>query len=458
MTTVVVINLLAIIAAMFVPNDTLVWHSYAFYAFQLLTLVPFLLGRTREAKDLFLPTTFVLAYFLMTLTFGAFLVPRNFGWSKLFTPEILDCQHYNIIVPFMMSANLILFLLSVRTLRDLARADTPEQRNRLRLELNNTEEGYALGKALVYFSLFFAISALNVFSALSFQLAILIMHLTEPSLRRRTYRFAVYGVYILGMLAFGFENKRELAVVLFLILFLEGFYSRAKFSLSPANLLMYGLGGAAFFVLVLAASILRGYGDFPVQSVFDALLYIPQYVGSEFFVDGITDNLELNYQYGTLITAMDHGIRGLIDFQYGTSLVKWLFLPIPREALPIKPESMMALFTARFVPDWWVEGGSLPVNFASDMFLNFHVVGLLPFTAVWWLINRLYFRLHCVAHRSVTFFSCIFLTIIVLFLARGSGLEQWLLYWMFALPLFVLLKIAGNLLRRQSPSGSPWVI
>ncbi len=92
------------------------------------------------------------------------------------------------------------------------------------------------------------------------------------------------------------------------------------------------------------------------------------------------------------------------------------------------------------------------------MFLNFHVAGLLPFAAVWWLVNRLYVRLHCVAHRSVAFFTCIFLSITVLFLARGSGLEQWLLYWMFALPVFVMLKIAGNLLRRQSPGRSIWVI
>ncbi len=361
MTAVVIINLVAIMAAIFAPNGALMWHSYAFYALQLLTLVPFLLGRTREAKDLFLPTSFVLVYFLVTLTFGSFLVPRNYGWNKLFTPEILDCQYYNIIVPFMMCANLILFLLSVRSLRDLARVDTSEQRMCLRAELHHTGEGYALGKALVYFSLFFALSALNVFSALSFQLAILIMHLTEPSLRHRHYRFAIYAVYLFGMLAFGFENKRELAVVLFLFLFLEGFYSRAQFSLSPGNLLKYGVGGAAFFGLVLVASILRGYGDFPVKSVFDALLYVPRYVSSDFFVDAITDNLELNYHYGVVVTSMDHGIRGLIDYQYGTSLVKWLFLPIPRDALAIKPESMMQLFhgalRARLVARGWFNAG-----------------------------------------------------------------------------------------------------
>lgn len=458
MTLVVIVNLLAIGFAMFLPNDYLAWNSHVLYAFQMLTLIPYLLGCTRKLKNLFLPTFFVLFYFLVNLTFGAYLVPRGFGWYTGFTPDILASRYYNTIVPFLMASNLVLFLITRRSLRRLEEFEEHDTRPNAVTSAANYPEWFVLLKTPLYFVGFALCSLLDVFSAFSFQLAIMIMHLTEPALRRRAYRFGVYVAYLGLMLAVGFENKREIIMVLFLILFLEAYYSRARLSFSPLSLMKYATVAIVFFALVLAASILRGYGEVATSSAVDAILLVPQYISSDLFIDGLTDNLELNYNYGVTITSIDQGLRGLIDYQYGTSLLKWLYLPIPRDALPFKPESMMQMFTRVYAPDWWIRGGSMPVNFASDMFLNFHVFGLAPFALVWFGIDELFIRIHTFAYRSLAFFSCIFLCITVLMFARGSGLELWLLYFFVAAPFLLICRLAGNVVRRGSGVAINWVV
>jgi len=455
---VMLINLLAIASACVLPNQLLAEHSYVLYGIQFFTLIPYLLSKTGELKNLFIPTFFVLVYFLVNLALGSWLVPRDYGWDKRFTETVLSVDHYNIIVPFLMASNLVLFLLTRSTLRRLTTVDQSLQMEEIQAHSGNYPEWYSLAKAPLYFGLFYLVSAIEAFNVFSFQLAILVVHLTEPALRRRSYRFAVFGIYLLVMLSFSFENKREIAMTLFLLIFLEAYFSRAKLRFRPADLATYVGAGMLFFMLILAASILRGYGDFEVKSAMQAVTLIPKYISSDLFIDGITDNLELNYCYGTTITSMDHGLRGLFDFQYGASLVKWVFLPIPRDALDYKPMSMMQLFTSEYLPEWWRSGGSLPVMFAADMFLNFHIFGLFPFALVWWGFNEMFVRIHTVAFRSVAYFSCIFLVITVLMFARGSGFELWLMYYLFGLPLLVIFRLAGNMARGAGNSERRWVV
>jgi len=308
MNAILVLNLAGVVAAALLPNEFLMWHSYVLYAFQLLTLGGYLLRRTALVEYLFMPTTFALGYFLVNLTLGSYLVPREFGWYKGFTTAALEIKHYNAIVPFLMLANIMLFVVSVRTLRRLAALP------RRAAHAHASGIGPAALKLVLFFGAFLAITILSekIYSAYSFQLAIAILHLTDPSLRRKWLRFSAYAFYLLALTAFGYDNKREIAMLLFLVVFLEAHFTRSALRFSLASVTVYAVAAASFFGLVLAASILRGYGDFQVVSLLDALTYIPQYMTSDLFVDGVTDNLELNYSYGTAVTAMDHGIRSLL--------------------------------------------------------------------------------------------------------------------------------------------------
>ena len=80
----------------------------------------------------------------------------------------------------------------------------------------------------------------------------------------------------------------------------------------------------------------------------------------------------------------------------------------------------------------------MPVMSASEMFVNFHYLGLVAFAFIWWGLNLVYIRWHRIKGHSFAAHSYLFLSITVLMLARGSGIEQYLLYYFFAVPLFLM--------------------
>jgi hypothetical protein len=455
MALVVLINIASAAIAAAMPNDFLMLNSYLFYGFQALTMFPFLLRRTVYIKNLFLPTFFVLAYVLFNLTLGSYLVPREFGWNKSFAVTVTDIQHYRLIVPFFMLSNIVLFALTASGLRTLAStidcSHSPIRPLSASLPLVIAKTGFFL-------SAFFLIAYSQVYSGFSFLLALLLLHLTDSSIRGKWYRYAVYAFYLIVSVAFNYENKREIAIILLLIVFLEAYFGRYRLKLTLKSVVGYGVATGAFGLLILAASILRGYGQFFVGSVIEAMSLVPAYIGSEFFIDGLTDNLELNYVYGVTVTSVDHVLRGLIDYQYGATLVKVMFLPIPRSMLPLKPESAMQIFTQEYAPDWWIREGSLPVIFVSDMFMNFHYLGLLAYAIVWMLVNQLFLRLHSAAANTFVWYSILFLVITVLIFARGGGIEQWLLYYLLAAPLLLLFRIVASRFRSTGVESSRWVV
>lgn len=455
MAVVIVINLFLVALAAIVPNEFLAWHSYLFYGLQALSTIPFLLHRSKYLGHLFLPSFFVLVYVLANLTFGAYLVPREFGWNKDFAPVVTAIQHYRLIVPFFLLSNGILFCLTASALKKLAHASDAAGAR--------TYDAYSLDGSVVlktgfYFAAFFVVSYYQVFNALSFQLALLILHLTDRSVQGRRHRYAIYTFYLLVSLAFSFENKRDIAMILFSIVFLEAYFGGYRLKATVGNLAAYCLIVGSFMALILAASIMRGYGQFSVTSVLAALYLVPAYIGSELFINSIADNLELTYNYGVTVTSIDHVLRAQIDYRYGASLVKVLFLPIPRDVFAFKPESAMQVFTQVFAPHWWVQKGSMPVGFASDMFMNFHYFGLFVYALVLSLINRAFLFVYSAAPRSFLWYSCVFLSITVLLLARGGGIEQWLLYYLLATPVLLLIQVTANSCRTHSARRSRWVV
>jgi hypothetical protein len=215
------------------------------------------------------------------------------------------------------------------------------------------------------------------------------------------------------------------------------------------KILLYISGIALFLILIMTSSILRGYGQFDVSSLPKAISYVPKYISADIFVDGLTDNLELNYSYGTAVTSMDKILNGELRYQYGMTLLKVLFLPIPRKLFPDKPESIMQQFTRIYNPSYWAAGGSFPVILPCDMFLNFSYLGVLPFAFVWLILNYTFVKFHHISNRNIIYFSYIFLFITVLMFARGSGLELYLLYCIFAMPVFILHLLLKHIIENS---------
>ncbi|MEO6995214.1 MAG: hypothetical protein ABI273_16530 [Lacunisphaera sp.] len=443
-TIICLLNFAIVGATVFLPNEYLAWNSYLLYGIQACLLLPAVLLKTRYLKDLFLPTSFVLAYQLVSLTLGGYLVPRGFGHYKGYQDVVLASTGYNLIVPFLLLTNLALFILSCRTLRILA---VPQ-------DLCLRHSGEPKGPArLANFSLsivvligFLFVTLADLYSLFSFQLALLIILFSVLSKHRVWYRYFLYLFFLGFLVQFDNENKREIIITLFLILFLEFFYGRNRLVLNLRSIFVYAFATAIFFTLILTSSIMRGYGTLGATSVTEAIESVPAYVGSADFVDGITDNLELNYSYGAAIVSMNMVLTGEIKYQKGLTLVKVLFLPISREWFPAKPKGMMQLFTEAYVPEAWEDGGSLPVFFSSEMFVNFHYFGLVVYLFIMWLLNRFFIGFHNSPPQTLLYYTNLFFLITVFPFVRGSGLEQYVLYYLCALPVLILPIFSGMIL------------
>lgn len=441
-------NLLLAGAATVLPNDVLVWHSWAVYGVQALTLLPYAARRAYYTCNLFQPSLFVLTYFLVNLTLGAWLVPRSYGFNKEYAPVAQAIETYGVMVPYLLLANVVLFFIACRTTGTLARTPGPGVTYGEDAAPRRVAFGWPVEVACL--AGFVVVSSIGAYNAFSFQLGLAVVHLGEVARRRARHRALVYTAYLLVMVAMNYEDKREIAMLLFLVIFLESFHARTRLRLTALSVAGYVGVAATFLLLVLTASILRGYGEYDVASPLDAALAIPQYVGSDIFIDGLTDNLELNYCYGAAITSIDLTLRGQIPYQFGASIWKVLMLPVPRDLFPDKPESVMLIFTRVFMPTLYANDGSLPVISSSEMFVNYGVFGLLPFALIWLAVDWCYVRLHRSTPGTFAFCSCVFATISVLMFARGSGLEQYVLTYLLGAP---LLLLAGTVGGRAEPRG-----
>ena len=445
MKTPIIATLFLMLVAFVMPNDALAVDSYLLYAAQFLLMLPYLLARVGYAKNLFLPTLFAQSYYFANLIFGGYLTPRGYGWDREYFYVTVDINTYNVIVPYLLLTNLILFVLTALALRNLAIQEEQHPKESVGRDRGNSL--FDLLSAAVFMPLFLLIAKIDVFSAFSFQLSILIVHGLRLAASRNRYRYLIYGFYMATLLAFDFDNKREIAIALFLLVFLEVYYGRVPFDFTFKRIVGYAAAIVMFFGLILSASILRGYGGFSPVSFIDAVRLIPQYVSSEIFVDGVTDNLELNYCYGSAITSIDMSITGIIPYQYGASLAKVLLLPVSRDVFPDKPESTMQIYTRLYSPSMRSNGGSLPVIFPSEMFMNFGIVGLLPYLVIWFGFNQLFLWLPRCAAGTLGQYSIIFLVSSILMFARGSGLELYLVFYVLAFPFLTCLAILGGRLK-----------
>jgi hypothetical protein len=431
-------NLALVAAAIMLSNDVLMYNSWVLYSLQAIVLIPVALRHARYAAYLFMPSLFTLAYFSVNLCFGGYLVPRGYGFYKEYTNHALAIRSYNQIVPYLLLCNVILFAVTITTLRELQRR---RERGELQTDDLRVPKGAGLIPQMALLVGFGACSYFDFTGAFSVQLALLVVHMGLVSRRQAGYRFGLYALYLLIEVGWNFNNKREIVIVLFLLLFFEAYYRRTRLTLSVPNLLRYSAAACGFMGLVLTASILRGYGGFQPASLLQAARAIPEYAAAPVFQDAVIDNLELNYNYGSSITAIDFTIRGTLPHLLGLSFWKVLFLPVPRDLIGWKPESVMQLYTKAYDATFWLENGSLPVVFSSEMFVNFGQFGLLPFALVWIGLNKIFVGFHRASPHSFWYHTSAFLCLSILIFARGSGMELYLLTYMLAIPVFVVVAL-----------------
>lgn len=239
-------------------------------------------------------------------------------------------------------------------------------------------------------------------------------------------RFFLYILFASIQVMVFYNDRRLLFFYCFILCFIEVF-NKHPYRLRFRTIALFSLVAISLFTVNIAMAVQRGVGQFGSKSVADAFSYVDDYLRSDQSQTMLFHNFEGPGTFYYSYEAVDYMVRTK-DYRYGSTIVKLLFIAIPRSMYPQKPRSMVDEYTTIYYPEFRDIGGSYVPNLYAEAYWNFGFIGGLIFLFVLfrWMdavyfkwIWRLRSRVR-VRPESVWFLSAFAM---LPFLFRGSGFD-----------------------------------
>tara|TARA_Y100000741_G_C18256475_1_gene559151 strand:- start:695 stop:2080 length:1386 start_codon:yes stop_codon:yes gene_type:complete len=431
-------------------NDIAKEYSYIFFLIQLLTIT--LINYSRRHLLYFLSPVNLLIYYVN----GSFLVASlAFVNNVVFPSEYLmtfdSWRYFNISLFYVLITTYSLFYLDY-LLSSSYKSIIQEKR----FVINKKFQINILVVSACLFIVFFffplsvgaiggsgnmsyvpmAVASLNVFYLLA--------------VNKMRYRLIAY-LAIIGFFAIiSYSSKREAIFFIFPLLLIEAVVFSKKVNLKEF-VSMIGVGAVMVF-LILGMSVMRGYGSTGPEDRVDLISVLPaiiRYIGMNDFIKYFLLNIEVNYTFFHSFNAMEFVMNDTNLVAYGSTIYKTLFIIFPRSLFSfIKPDSFIHLYTYAYSPSLRAAGGSYPPNLYAEMFWNFHFSGFVIMNIVFFGLTKIYaYTLKKINQGH--FFKYNYLIFIYLFLVtyyRGSGLDMFAVYAIFALLFSSIIYYTSKLL------------
>ncbi|WP_334015703.1 O-antigen polymerase [Alteromonas sp. S167] len=253
-----------------------------------------------------------------------------------------------------------------------------------------------------------------------------------------------YPLYMLGLplatVPFFNEKFSFLTKFTFVIFFLVVLAPVAIFSkrllifpiLSIIILLTYGkkisllkvaLVPVMLMVMILSFSVLRGYGGVQVDSFYSLLNAVYLYVNSDIFYSALGNNTEVTYFYFHSLNAIHIFNDDIGELLFGKTLLKGVLLGWNSTGLSLPIISSIDAYTKLYDPSFRNIGGSFPVNYLSELFMNFHILGVFFALLITDIFERFWF--YCIKAKTSIgskVSMALFLFIFILYY-RGSSFD-----------------------------------
>ena len=439
-----VVTALLLIGCMFFSERFIIDHGQWFYAIHLLVVVILLLRKRENYIYFFSPSFMTLLYLNLSFALGHIVVSEAIGFDLKYYTAFLGFQSVKFITGFFILCNFMVFL--AMNFKDFDKVI--ENRDDIK-----PQKISAVSKFKIYplFVVLFLLGFVQIDLSLIggggefsyvFKLVVAIIIILLVS----DFKSKIKYLYYLGMIFIfvigSFDSKREILYVIILILFFEFVRNRITIKMRFKQFVFFTLGLAFIFYLIVVSSIMRGYGNFGVDNPIDASKYVFKYITSDYAANALSANFELTSVYGNSSNAVNYVYSGQVDYLYGTTFIKFLFLPIPRSIFPEKPDSMIDIYTTKFSPDFRSGGGSYPIVIYAESFWNFSLLSLPFIFCIFYFFNKMYLKMiryvmHIKVNVQSVFLIYMFSTLIQFI--RGSGFEIWLVYGILSLPFSWLL-------------------
>lgn len=194
-------------------------------------------------------------------------------------------------------------------------------------------------------------------------------------------------------------------------------------------------------------SIIRGYGEYKVKGFLDANKYVKNYVTSSYFIPAFMNNLEISYTY----LHSNNAVEKIIEYPelktYGETLIKPLFMFIPRSIMKNKPQSIIHHYTNGFSQKYREKGGSWTISIQSEMFWNFSFFGIFVGAIFFYVFNILYrYTIELInINNIINYIPLLYLYEALLILFRGSGIDMFLIFMIISTAIFIAVKFGLRL-------------
>jgi len=404
-------------------------NLYLYYVLQLITFIFFLFRRENKLRviDFLLPSNFVLIYLFFGLILGSYSLPRYealYGMSD----EFGQFQFLKQQTIYFLLANLTIYLsFNKEKYEELTTVNVHEKApNKMKL---------LFAGILFVATMFFKINLGFLggsdgewnYPFVLFAFIILVIQLRSLGI----FRIPIYAFLILILISQFYHSKREILFAIIALLLVELGLSKRLIRLSTKNIL-YSIGGVLILIfIILSSSILRGYGNFGNVNTFQSFYLITDYVNNPKIIALLLNNFEISYSFFHSSNSLEYFYKGKIPLLWGETIIKPLFLPFPREVIGFKPNSMVDIYTTSYDNNFRASGGSFPITFTSEVFLNFWYFGLIFLFFFFRILNK--FCLESLINLRLgkqDFFLTfqLFLLVTIIQFVRGGGLELWLIY------------------------------
>lgn len=432
------LNVSISIVVLFIDNDWLLYNSYYFYTFQFLSFFFIILSNVKYAFQFLMPSIVMLFYLSFSFALGSKFVPLGYGFLTIdFIDSIKGMKSLKYSTFYWLNIFNILFLIS---LNGLNKQKKMEFMNGEKIKKNYIS-------ILILIILLLLVSNVKFFGTFGLQIGLIIVLCVCLKPFSRPIKIIFYILFLCIAVIFNHENKREILMIFMVSFFMFSYTERLFFKINISNFITYSLILLMFVGLILASSILRGYGSFEVESFVDALVHIPDYISADVFAYSIIDNFEISHTYPAAILPVEYIINGQLNVKYGSTLIKPLFLPFPREIITFKPDSVISIFTSFQAPEVFAVGGSFPVAFPSEVFVNFHLVSFFVFTVIVLLFNNVYLSLFKYRITGFRFKAYLSFVVLLFILIRGGGSDLLLISYLSSLIVVIISSLNISKLR-----------
>ena len=270
-----------------------------------------------------------------------------------------------------------------------------------------------------------------------------------PSLGKR---LLYYLILLIFFSVISWEDKRDAIFLLLPILILES--TKFKIAINLKKLILACFSLFVILYLILLMSITRGYGGYKADTFMAANSYVLDYINSNDFVPGFMNNLEISYTYLHSNNAIERIIKEPELITYGGTIVKPLFMFVPRNLYENKPKSIIHHYTHAYSKEYRNSGGSWTISIQSEMFWNFHFFGIF-FGAMFFLVfNAVYHHtIELIKNDNiVNYLPLLYFYEVLLVLFRGSGMDLFLIYIILSTAIFLVftfgLRFINEIIKR----------